>query len=351
MDISARAIKKFRRPLLWPLLWAMGGALFTASCRRGEAGAGDAAAVECIFGSQGKSPGRFMSPRSVAVKPGGGEVCVADRSGRIQRFLQQIAGEQQKNPGPASWQAANAWELPEHQIGQPTGIQYGLQGRLLVADTHYQRIRVYEPETGKLLASWGCKGTGGGQFTQVRDVAQASSGDIFASDYEGPADRIEKFDEAGRFLMAFGRRGTGPGEFNRPQGLAVAAWKGGEETLLVADSCNHRIQRFSLEGRFLQAWGSEGEGPGQFRYPYAVAVEPGPRRRLVVVEWQNNRLQCFDQEGIYLAAWGRPGRGPGELATPWDVALAPDGRAFVADFGNHRIQVVRLAEVWGGGAP
>ena len=70
-------------------------------------------------------------------------------------------------------------------------------------------------------------------------------------------------------------------------------------------------------------------------------MEPRPGGDIFVVEWGNNRIQRFDREGRPLGAWGRAGRERGELATPWDVAVSTDGRVFVADYNNNRVQVFR----------
>ena len=50
--------------------------------------------------------------------------------------------------------------------------------------------------------------------------------------------------------------GNGPGEFNRPEGLCVDK----QDRLYVADSCNHRIQIFDPQGKFLRTYGKAGRG-------------------------------------------------------------------------------------------
>ena len=52
------------------------------------------------------------------------------------------------------------------------------------------------------------------------------------------------------------RAGTAPGEFNRPEGLCVDT----KDQVYVADSCNHRIQVFSCEGKLLRVYGKAGSG-------------------------------------------------------------------------------------------
>jgi DNA-binding beta-propeller fold protein YncE len=43
--------------------------------------------------------------------------------------------------------------------------------------------------------------------------------------------------------------------------------------VLVADSCNHRVQVFDRNGKFLRAFGKAGSTPGEFSYPYDVRVD------------------------------------------------------------------------------
>ncbi len=296
-----------------------------------------------VLGSMGQSPGQFKAPRSVAYDASRRILCVVDRSGRIQAFRE---GER-SGPGSDSssgFSFVTSWLLPEYKIGQPTRIHFDRDGRLLVADTHYSRILTSDVSSGALVDSWGGAGVGDGEFSQVRDVIQDRRGDFYVGDYGGFVDRIHKFDANKNHLATFGSRGERPGEFQRIQGLAIAVSAADRETLLVVDSCNHRVQRLTLEGDFIEAWGSPGTEPGEFNFPYGIAVEDRPGGDVFIVEWGNNRVQRFDANGRYLRSWGRPGRAVGELATPWDIALSGDGRVFVADYNNHRIQIFRLPE-------
>jgi DNA-binding beta-propeller fold protein YncE len=298
--------------------------------------------VILVVGERGTGSGQFLHPRSVAVN-GDGSFCVVDRSGRIQWFG-------------ADGGFLLCFQLPEFQRGQPTGINFAGSGQLLVADSHYQRVLAYEPlsrDQGPPAESmrFGSEGSGDGQFTLVRDIVEDSRGFLYVGDYSGPRDRIEKFGPRGEFILDWGRRGSGDGEFRRPQGLAIGRGPDGGEFILVADSCNHRVQRFTLEGTFLGSFGKLGSGPGEMKYPYGVAVTPPEapgHQGIYVVEWGNNRLQRFDARGRPEGTWGGPGHGVGELATPWDVAIGPDGRIFVVDYGNHRVQVLNPDTLSGG---
>jgi NHL repeat len=59
-------------------------------------------------------------------------------------------------------------------------------------------------------------------------------------------------------------------------------------------------------------------------------------------EFANHRVQKFTLEGQFVASFGRNGRGEGELDQPWGIARDSQGRMFVLDTYNHRVQRFRL---------
>ena len=111
-----------------------------------------------------------------------------------------------------------------------------------------------------------------------------------------------------------------------------------EQTLWVADACNHRILRFDRDGKLLSCFGEMGQDPGQMRYPYDIAVTP--QNTIMVCEFGNSRLQWFDKSGHSLQTWGTAGRQIGQLSSPWGAAIGPPGRVCIADYLNNRIQIV-----------
>jgi hypothetical protein len=102
---------------------------------------------------------------------------------------------------------------------------------------------------------------------------------------------VMKIDAAGH-VAAWGGLGGEPGRFNRPESLSVTA-----DRVYVADTGNHRIQVFDLDGRFLAAWGAFGNRPGQFHAPRAVEVTAGG----MVVVTDDVRIQYFDPAGALVA--------------------------------------------------
>lgn len=286
------------------------------------AGCGDAssttAGLQSAFGRTGTGPREFSYPRATVIGPDQ-RLYVVDKSARIQCFT--LDGE-----------FVREWRMPEFAAGKPTGLGVSLDGRIYVADTHNARVVVFEPD-GRLVTQFGSRGEGPGQFLMPTDVAVDHSGFIYVGEYGGN-DRISKFAPDFGYVLSFGRPGSGPGELQRPQSLHVAS----DDTLWVADSCNHRICHFDPNGQLVGSFGESGSGLGKLRFPYGLdQLSDGT---LVVAEYGSNRVQRFDPTGRPLGAWGRAGRQPGELAYPWAVVIGPNDRMFIIDSGNNRIQIV-----------
>ncbi len=227
-----------------------------------------------------------------------------------------------------------AWSTPDHQFGKPTGLSVGIDGRILVADTHYYRIPIYSPEGLLVQTIGGVQGERPGEFGLVTDAVQDSQGNYYVSEY-GEYDRIQKFSPSGQFLAEWGGHGSEPGRFMRPQNLAVDE----KDHVWVADACNHRIQEFDSQGRFLQMWGTQGGAAGELHYPYDLVLDsPGT---VLVAEFGNHRVQRFTRDGRSLGVWGVQGRGEGQLYNPWALVQDHQGRIHVLDTNNHRVQVIR----------
>ena len=121
---------------------------------------------------------------------------------------------------------------------------------------------------------------------------------------------------------------------NRPWGVAVD-----KEQLIVAEHYSYCITVYDKEGKKIRSFGSKGTKDGQFTDPCGVAVTNDGH----ILVTDNHRLQKLTPEGCCVMSVGSSERGSGPLQfdNPVGIAIHPTtGQIFVADHGNHRIQVI-----------
>lgn len=196
------------------------------------------------------------------------------------------------------------------------------------------------------IGTVGVPGKGPGQFAFPRAVAVDGQGRIYVADSGN--NRVQVFSADGSFVRQFGStckldtkegcQGDGRGQFNEPWGIAVDR----EGNIYVADTWNHRIQKFDNAGQFLTMWGVFEATGGELGKPFAFY---GPRQVLVgrdgkiyVMDTGNKRVQAFNPDGSFFTQFGGGGVVEGRFDEPTGIAQDAAGNWYIADTWNRRIQ-------------
>jgi peptidylglycine monooxygenase len=213
-------------------------------------------------------------------------------------------------------------ELPAGlELGYVSHVALDSQGCVYVYQRADPPVVVFDP-AGAYLRSWG---------SQV--IADAHGMFITPDDrvllVDRDAHQVLIFDVEGQLLSSLGDRHRPRHEapFNHPSDIAVAP----DGEIYVSDGYgNSCVHRFTADGRWLQTWGRPGTGPGEFTTPHAVWVDR--EGRVLVADRENNRVQVFTRDGVFLDAWG-------DFFHPMDIYVDGAGAVYVTD------QIPRLSKL------
>jgi len=194
---------------------------------------------------------------------------------------------------------------------------------------------------GTLVTSFG-----GGMFLFPHGIHVDSEANVWVTDAQGPngedANRdgkghaVYKFSPEGEVLLTLGEPGVaGDGTdslLNTPNDVITAPdgsifvgdGHGGQGQNATPDTVA-RVVKFDSEGNYLMHWGGLGSEPGQFRTPHGLAFDS--EGRLFVADRGNNRIQIFDQEGDFLEEWAQFSRLSGIYITADDMLYGADSES------------------------
>lgn len=143
--------------------------------------------------------------------------------------------------------------------------------------------------------------------------------------------RVQVFDIAGSPIFKFGKEGEGPGEFKFPYGVAGDS----QGNVYVSDLYNGSISILDSKGKFIKYFAEKDqkettiEAPGSFRIN---------NNKVYVTDIKKSKLLVFDMDGKKLMEIGEPGIKEGQFRAPNAVAIDVDENIYVMDTGNQRIQ-------------
>ena len=191
---------------------------------------------------------------------------------------------------------------------------------------------------------------GAGLITWPHGIDVDAEGNVWVADARAPNARelertpdaprnghqVVKFSPEGEVLMVLGTPGEAgdpPTHFTEPNDVLVAP----DGSIFVGESHNAqfldepgpnaigRITKWAPDGTFIKSFGSWGYEDGQFRAPHSLAMDS--QGRLFVADRGNRRIQIFDQEGAHLDTWYQFSRISGLFIDGNDVLYAIDSES------------------------
>lgn len=213
-------------------------------------------------------------------------------------------------------------------LREPRHVQVDSAGRVLVLEQNRGRIRTFTYRgiyLGDIVPSGLSEKAQISTFALGPDstlwVGEATNGEVLLYDY--PSMRLRR---------RFGTRGEEEGQFQSIASIAV-----NERYVCVLDYTGLAVQIFNHRGDFIRGWGHHAMGGANFSLPRSIAIDA--KERIIVTDSLRHDIKYFDLEGRFVGHFGGVGRRPGSLSFPCGISVTPDGRVYVAERGNARVQV------------
>lgn len=198
-----------------------------------------------------------------------------------------------------------------------------------VGSPNVDPVLLLDPD-GNVLRSFGR-----GQIAWPHGMYVEPNGNVWIADASaagaedaGLGHAVMKFSPTGELLLTLGtpgQPGDPPDRLTRPNDVVVAP----NGDIFVVDSHNpvgsNRIIKYRSDGTYVTTIGETGYAPGQFLEPHAIAMDS--QGRLFVADRYNNRIQILDQEGNFIAAWTQFGRPSGIYIDANDIMYVADSES------------------------
>ena len=227
----------------------------------------------------------------------------------------------------------NAVTLPGGvTMGAAAAVAFDAKGHLYVLARGAQAFFEFN-ETGAFVRAFGDK-----MFTRAHGLRIDHDGNLWATDVG--AHVVMKLNPQGEVLLTLGTRGeagewneaAGSRKLNQPNDVAIAA--NGDVFVVQGHTPGERgdarVLKFDKEGRFLTQWGGKGTGPGQFVVAHGAAIDADGR--LWVMDRENQRIQVFEPDGAFVREMKYKG-------LPCSVAIGREHVYMVNGFAGQLVQL------------
>ena len=256
----------------------------------------------------------FKGPIGIAINKQG-DIAVADYDGHCVfvfnkegKCLKQF-GEKGKHPG---------------QFTNPVDVTFLNDKEILIADQFNNRIQHINIQTEVVVKTFGKKGEGKGDFETPLSVCVDDTERIVVTEYDN--NRVQVMSKEGEALFTIGD--SGPEKLSTP--YSCIPYK---NIFLVTERDNHVIKAFDASNTFLYKFGKKGNQEGQFNSNRGMCLDGS--ENLLVCDSDNNRVQRFSLDGRFRGKTTVP------LQSPLHIVTAPDGRILVTSLKAKKIYILK----------
>lgn len=286
-----------------------------------------------------KSFHHFLLPLVLGLAP-----LAAQIPTRAPSALVSIPGRGTKGPTPESvaklksgpalpYKVDASWpQMPDgYNFNESSGIDVDKEGNVWVAGRGRWPVMEFS-RGGKLLQAWT---TDMLPLVGAHGIRVGPDGNIWVVDRDG--DLVFKLNRKGHPVLILGIRQGLPGNndaedgFNHPTNLNFRA----NGNVYISDGyVNSRVIEFTPDGRYVRHWGKYGTGDGQFNLVHDVTVDS--QGRVYVADRSNERVQVFDADGKFLNKWSGFGQ-------PWGLYyVAKENAIYMCDGKYDRVTKLSL---------
>ena len=229
--------------------------------------------------------------------------------------------------------AEHAVDLPDGMsMGAPASVAFAADGHLFVLTRGDKTFFEFDAN-GEFIRAFGDK-----LFVRSHGLHIDREGNLWATDVGGHV--VVKLNRAGEVLLTLGTAGeagewneaSGSRKFNQPNDVAIA--DNGDIFVVQGHTPgpagDARVLKFSRDGTFITSWGGKGTGPGQFQVAHGIDIDANGR--VWVADRENQRVQVFEPDGTFVREIKYHG-------LPCDVDI---GGAYVHMVNGFAGQVLRL---------
>ncbi|KPA14471.1 cell surface protein, partial [Candidatus Magnetomorum sp. HK-1] len=270
------------------------------------------------IGTSGREPGDFSGPVAVDIDSNGKIYILEQYNHRISVFTSS---------------ETFAYSIYNTGASNDPGVLYYPEdmdvsnGKIYVADTSNSRIQVFNSSSGAYDYSISCGSSVNG--IKVDD----NSGKIYASLTN--SDVIQVYSSSGVFdyTIGSGNSDDAPGSIDGPKSLDIDA----DGNIYVAEANNDRVSVFSSAGVFQYSI------TNNLVYPSDVVIDND--KNIYVLDRYAGTFHVFSSDRIFQYTHCSLGEVDGSIAGndllsyPSDMAVDSNGKVYVADKSNNRLQI------------